>query len=174
MSFSHKKDLLLLAAVAALAAAAFAALRASDPEPPREDPYRPRPKTPVAIDFRSVGGFRGLERVEVEIRGPDDCLVRYRPRGGPAAERRHELSSERFEDLLARLARANFFEIDEVPRAGYVADMPSVTVAFRAGERSNEVTIDGRRRASGDLGAILRFFDEIVRAETPAPVSTGD
>ncbi len=174
----RRKDLALVGAVAALAAAAFAVVRSGDmPPPAAADPYRPAPGAPVRIEYRAEGGLRALERAEVTVTGPGEgeCTVRWRRRGAPEAEvARRALGEAAFGDLLALFARADFFEVDPVPRAGYVADMPSIAVALAVGDRAHEVTVNGRYYASRDLGPILRFFEQLVRSETPAGVSTGD
>jgi hypothetical protein len=170
-----KKDLFILAAVAALALAAFVVARRDAPVPARGgDPYRPAAGEEALIAYRAEGGLSPFSEVAIEARGPEDCVVRYRVHGAQLVEKRHPLGEARFEDLLARLGRADFFTVDEVPRSGYLADMPAVTISLRIGGRENHVTIDGRHRPSRDLEPILAAFEEIRKDVTPEPVSSGD
>lgn len=170
-----KKDLLVLAAVAALAVLATLLARPGAPPPARKaDPYRPAGGEAVLVRYRAEGGLSPFSLVEIEVRSAEDGLVRYKAHGGPVVEKRHALGEAKYADLLDRLARVDFFTVDEVPRSGYVADMPAVTVALTIGDRKNEVTMDGRRRTSRDLGPVFDVFSEIRKAVTPEPVSSGD
>ncbi len=170
-----KKDLVLILVVAALAVAAFliSGERAA-PAPLKSDPYRPGGKEPVLVTYRTEGGLSPIAFFEIAIRGPGDCTVRYRTHGGPAVERSHAVSDAAFRDLLERLSRVGFLEVEGVPRSAYYADMATTTVALTIGDQQNQVTIDARRRPSRDISPLLDFFDEIRKAATPEPVSTGD
>lgn len=173
-----KKDLLIVAAVAALAVTAF--LLTAETSAPAAgpgqggSPYRPDVKDRINLKYRTEGGLGSIVLFEVTIRGPGECPVLYQGRGGPLTERTHALGEPAFRDLLERLARTDFFAVESVPRSGYHSDMASVTVALSIGDQQNEVVIDGRRRPSRDLSALLEFFDALRTAATPEPVSTGD
>lgn len=172
-----KKDIVVIAAVGALALAAFfVSRRGADAPAPSAGPYRPAAEVPIRVHYRAAGGLSPLAEVEVDVRGPgaDDCVVRWRAHGGPAIEKRLALGDRRLGDLLARLGRADFFEVDEVPRSGYIADLPATALAYTVGDRTHEVVVDGRRRASRDLRPVYEFFEEIRKQVTPEPVSSGD
>jgi hypothetical protein len=163
--------------VAALAAAVLFVTR--EPEKAASsgaaDPYRPAAGEAVLVRYEASGGPGTIERCEIEARGPGECLVRYRAAGARApSERAHPLSEAGWEELLRRLARADFFEADEAPRAALHADQPRITLALSIGPRSHEVTLDGRRRATRDLAPVLDWFDAVRKASTPEPVSAGD
>jgi hypothetical protein len=170
-----KKDVPLIGALLALAVAAALLARPGAPAKERKhDPYKPAPGEPLLVRYRAEGGLSPFSLVEVEVRSAADCVVRYVAHGGPRVEKRHALTEAQFADLLERLARVDFFTVDEVPRNGYIADLPSVSLALTIGEKENEVTTDGRRRASRDLAPVFAVFSAIRKAATPEPVSSGD
>lgn len=170
-----KKDLVLVLVVAALGVTGFVVTADRSPVAARpHDPYHPGAHDATLLKYKAEGGFGSIVFFEATVRGPGECAVRYQTRGGPVVERKRALSEEDFRDLLERLARVDFFEVEEVPRSGYLADMATVTVALSIGEQRNEVTVDARRRSSRDLSPVTAFFDAIRKAITPEPVSTGD
>ena len=171
-----KRDLLVVLADAVLAAAVFFLTRETPAGGPTgRDPYRPASGEEVHVRYVSVGGFGPGAGCEIDVRGPGDCSVRWRSGGGrPAVVRRHPLSDQGYNELLQRLARADFFEVDELPSSSVAADTPKVTLALSIGARSHEVLLDGRRRPSKELGPVLEFFDAIRKAATPEPVAAGD
>jgi hypothetical protein len=173
-----KKDLSVVIVLAALAVAAFfltaehggAAVARRGPL----DPYRPDAKDNVLVRFQVEGGVSQIPLFEVSIRAPGDCGVRYQIRGRPVVERSYPLSDAQFHDILDRLARVEFFEVEDVPRSGYLADLATTTIALTIRDQQNTLRIDARRRPSRDLAPVLEFFEEIRKAATPEPVSTGD
>ncbi len=176
-----KKDLAIVGVVAALAVAAFLLSSDTTPAAPgggpnggARNPYRPDGAETLLVKYRAEGGLGSIALFEVEIRGPGECPVRWQARRGPLSERSHQLPDAGFRDLMERLARADFFQVESVPRSGYHSDMATVTIALTVGDRHNEVVIDGRRRPSRDLAALLEYFDALRRSATPESVATGD
>ena len=174
-----KKDLLLVLLIAALAGAVFFLTgdrggAAGVPVHRTASPYRPDATDKVLIGYKVESDTSQIPLFEVAIRAPGDCTVRYQIRGRPLVERAYPLSDGQFHDILDRLARVDFFDVEEVPRSKTFADVSTVTVALTIREQQSSVRIDARRRASRDLGPVLEFFDGLRKAATPEPVATGD
>lgn len=164
-----KRDTIAALAVLVLAASVFYLTRETPPgAAAARDPYRPAESESVLVRYASEGGFGPDGAVEIVVRGPGECVVRRRAgEGREAAERRHPLSEAGFDELLRRFSRADFFEQDELPAASVSADAPKISLALTIGARSHEVVLDGRRRPSKELGAVLELLDGIRKATAP-------
>jgi hypothetical protein len=171
-----KKDLLVVLVVALLGLTAF--LVSSEPAPAApqvaQDPYAYGDGKAVEVRYKAEGGLSPVSMFEATVRGPGQVSVRYEVRGRRVVARTHPISETEFRNLMAALARVDFLEVESVPRSNYLADMPSTTLAAKIGEAGNSVTIDGRRRASRDLGPVLTFFEGVRRTVTPEGVGSGD
>ncbi len=183
-----KKELVALAALAVLTLAAVLLANPTLPTDAKEPveaevaafgPYEPGTR-PVVLRYRHEGAFSTLELIEIECRRAADgriaCDVLYKTRGGATnpVKKAYGLGPSEFTNALKLFERIDFYEVEAAPRSHYVADLGKTIVALSVGDRSHEVTIDGRHRASRDLGPILAFFDGLRRAATPEAVASGD
>ena len=170
------KDVLAIALVLVVGVVALTLNESSSSSSPPPDPEQAvaHAAAPDHIAYRVEGGASGMRFVEVEIDGPGEALIRYRPRGGATMEVHHPWPEARHSDLVRLLADVRFFETEEVGRKGYYPEIPRVTLRARLGGREHEVVIDGRTRPSLDLDRLIASLDAIRLAATPEALASGD